>query len=251
MNNFLFLASFLTISLMVSAQTSTIRGQIVEQKMGETVKVELLGGSIFVFQQSEIDSIKKEKVLASKTAKRKEDYYRKDKGYRNITEIGLICGFGNNGSSNSYYYGMPQNDYGFSLHTVNGYQFNRFIYIGGGIGIDRFITYKQSFAPFYVRAASEFLKKRVTPYVFADVGYSHMLRFHSDEWTQGKNKGGIYHTAGAGVRIYTRSKASVLFGISYKRNTSQTTWQYSYEGSPVYKLNRSYQRVVFNVGVTF
>jgi len=232
---------------------SIIRGIITEQKIGENLKIQLLGGSVFVFQQNEIDSIKKEAVIAAATPQGKKDYFRKTKGYRNITELGIICGFGSNSNTQQYYYGTnpAQSDFGVSLHTINGYQFSRWLFVGGGVGIDRFITYKQTFSPFYLRVASELLKKRVTPYIYADIGYAHMWKFKSDEYTTYNNQGGIYHGAGGGVRIYTRGHASVIMGVGYRRNTSETTWQYAYEGSPVYNIQRAYQRVVFSMGVTF
>jgi hypothetical protein len=229
---------------------SIIRGQIVEQKIGETIKIELLGGSIFVFKQEEIDSIKKEKAFHQPLQKTKSDYYRRDKGYRNFTEMGLICGFGTN-NNGQYYYAQNRNDYGFSIRTTDGYQWSRYLFTGAGVGIDRFITYKQTFSPFYFRVASEFLKKRVTPYAFTDIGYAVMWKFRSDDYTIGKNKGGVYFSAGGGVRIFTRSHASVLFNVSYRLNKSASEWTYAYEGSPVYNLKRTYQRVVFGIGVSF
>ena len=228
---------------------SIIRGTIVEQILGESLKIELLGGSIFVFQQSEIDSIKKETALNQKSARAKHDYFRKDKGYRNMSEMSLICGFGTN---DNYYYGYNPNDYGFSLQTVNGYQWSRWIYTGVGIGIDRFITYKQTFAPFYFRASSEFLKKRITPYAFADIGYVHMLQSRGyDDFTNNKNRGGLYFASGGGVRFYTRSHTSVSLSVSYRRYHSSSEWTYDWEGSPIYNIDRQYQRVVFGVGVGF
>jgi hypothetical protein len=263
MKKTLFVLSFLLLSAVAFAQTpmedvvylkngSVIRGIITEQKIGESLKIKLLGGSIFVFQQNEIDSVKKEAVIATAAPNSKKEYFRKDKGYRSITELGIICGFGSN-NTQQYYYGSntAQSDFGVSLHTINGYQFSRWLFVGGGVGIDRFITYKQTFSPFYLRVASEFLKKRATPYIYADLGYAHMWKFKSDEYTTYNNQGGIYHGAGGGVRIYTQGRASVMMGVGYRRNTSETTWQYAYEGSPVYNLQRAYQRVVFSMCVSF
>src|SRR5207247_292438 len=56
------------------------------------VKIELVGGSVFVFQQSEIDSIKKENVMKNKLKEIKKNYFRRNRGYRNMTEFGIIYG---------------------------------------------------------------------------------------------------------------------------------------------------------------
>lgn len=229
---------------------SIIRGNIQEQKMGENLKIELLGGSILVYQQIEIDSIKKEdKIVVAKT---NPELVIKQKGFRNITEAGIIFG---KGSSNDYryYYGYSRNDFGVQLHTINGYQFNRFLFAGAGVGIERFISYRQSFAPFYLRLSSDLLKKRATPYIFTDIGYAlfWVNDISSDSYNYYNNKGGLFLQAGGGVRIFTRNKTSVQIGVAYKRVHSSSNWEYNYEGSAQYDLKRAYQRVVFLVGVSF
>lgn len=258
-----FMALFSLLSTSVAAQKnaekedvvylkngSIIRGNIQEQKMGESIKIELLGGSIFVFQQNEIDSIKKEPKLVQATPK--SNCIIKHKGFRNITETGVIFGLGKN-NDNNYYYGYNRNDFGVQLHTINGYQLNRFLFAGAGIGIEKFVSYGQSFAPIYVRLSSDFLNKRATPYVFTDLGYNlfWVNNNSNDGYNYYNNKGGLFLQTGGGVRIFTRSKTSVQIAAAYKRNHSSSNWEYSYEGSPQYELKRAYQRLVFLVGVSF
>lgn len=255
-----FIAIFICYSLTLFAQNKTekedvlylkngsvIRGSIIEQQIGESVKIELLGGSIFVFKQTEIDSIKKEnKIAQSKTEK--PEYYIKQKGFRIISETGIITGISGSGE----YYNNPF-DIGAQLHMVSGWQFNRFLFAGGGAGVEKMAAYRQGFAPFYARLSSDFLKKRTTPYVFTDMGYA--LFWDSDEYLEDysyyKNKGGFYLQAGGGVKIFTRSKAAINVGLAYKRLSSESDWQYNYEGSPKYNMKRTYQRMVILVGVNF
>ncbi len=232
---------------------SVIRGKVLEQK-NETVKVELLGGSIFVFKQTEVDSIKRENTLKNKLKEINRNYFRRDRGFRNMTEFGIIYGTNLKQDNEPYYYYYNNNtdDFGLSLHTVNGYQLWPYLYVGGGVGIDRFISYKQTFSPFYVRVASEFLKKKVTPYVFCDAGYSVMWKKKNDDYYSYENKGGYYVSCGGGIRVYTRSRASVVLSVAYKRNYSQTKWWYTQGGDgSYYEIKRTYQRLVMNVGVTF
>jgi hypothetical protein len=229
---------------------SVIRGTIQEQKIGESLKIQLLGGSIFVFQQSEIDSIKKEPKFVLVTPK--APIVIKQKGFRNITETGVIFGVGKSNDNYSYY-SYNRSDFGVQLHTINGYQFNRFLFAGAGIGIEKFVSYGQSFAPLYLRLSSDLLKKRVTPYIFTDIGYTFfwLKENNTDSYNYYNDKGGLFLQAGAGVRIFTRSKTSVQLGVAYKRNQSSSNWQYNYEGSPQYELKRTYQRMVFLIGVSF
>jgi len=232
---------------------SIVRGKITEHKYG-VVKIELTGGSLLVFQPGEIDSVKKENALKRNLKAIRKNYFRKDRGYRNMTEFGIIYGTDLKRDNNDpyYYYNNNQDDFGISLHTVNGYQVWPYLYVGAGVGVERFISLKQTFSPFYLRVASEFLKKRVTPYAFCDVGYSHLWKQKSNEYISYDNKGGLYVTAGGGIRIYTQSRASVVLSVAYKRNQSETKWWYTeWNEGTYYTIKRTYQRVVMSVGVTF
>lgn len=230
---------------------SIIRGTLKSPASENPLRIELMGGSLFVFQQSEIDSIKKENVLQRNEKALAKNYFRKDRGFRHITEFGFIYGTDLKQTETPYYYGYQRDDFGVSVHTVNGYQAWPYLFVGAGLGIDRFINYQQTFSPFYVRLASEFLKKRATPYVFADIGYSHLWKKKDDEWVSYQNRGGLYIAAGGGVRIYTNSRASVLLSASYRRNVSSTKWWYTQATDVVYNIQRTYQRLSINVGVTF
>lgn len=233
---------------------SIIRGKITEQKFGESLKIELLGGSIFVFNEGEIDSIKKENVRKAKLERIRKDYYRKDRGYRNITQLGLIYGVNlkNDDDPYAYYDNNNKDDLGLSIHTINGYQLWPYLYVGAGVGIERFISYKQTFSPFYVRVSSEFLKRKVTPYVFVDGGYAVMWKQRNNDYQSFENKGGAYASAGGGIRIYTRSRTSVLLSAAYRMNMSETKWWYTmWSDGSYYTIKRTYHRMVVGIGVTF
>ncbi len=121
-----------------------------------------------------------------------------------------------------------------------------------GVGIDRFITYQQTFSPFFIRLSSEFLKRKVTPYVYLDGGYSVMWKEPSNgDISYTKDLGGAYTAIGGGVRIYTRSRASVILSAGYKMNMSSTTWTYTGDYYDTYNIQRTYQRFVMNFGVSF
>ena len=235
---------------------SVIRGKIVDQLTSGKVKVELLGGSVFVFEATDIDSIRKENRARNSIKEIQRNYYRKDRGFRNMTELAIIYGvnFKNaqNTGYNNYYSNSTQDDIGLSLQTINGYQVWPYLFVGAGVGIDRFITYQQTFSPFFLRVSSEFLKKKVTPYVYLDAGYSVMWKQPSNDYTTNvKNEGGAYTAIGGGVRIYTRSRASVILSAGYKMNMSSTTWHYTYDTLDLYNVSRTYQRFVMNIGVSF
>lgn len=231
---------------------SVLRGKLLQPPGTEQLKIELHGGSIWVLNTADIDSIKKENGHKRRLAELKSNYYRKNTGYRNITELGIVYGPSQPNDNSNYYYHQTD-DIGLSIHTINGYQFWPYLFVGAGMGIDRYINYRQTFSPFYLRVTSEFLKRRVTPYVFGDAGYALMWQQKDNEFISYRNKGGYYVQAGGGVRIYTASRASVMLGLAYKRQYSETKWWYNNmenEG-PTYRIQRTYQRVAFQIGVTF
>lgn len=229
---------------------SIIRGQIKEQT-AEKLKVELFGGSAFLFSSAEIDSIKHEDGNKAKLKRFAKDYYHRNSGFRNMTEVGFVYGPGQSGYTQYYYSNATADDFGLSISTTNGYQVWPYLYVAGGVGIDRYITYKQTFSPLFIRLASEFLKKKVTPYVFCDAGYAVIWKQKNDEWTIYNGKGGLYIAAGGGVRIYTRSRASITLSAAYKRTHSETSWYYVGNETYKYNISRIYQRLVVNVGVSF
>jgi hypothetical protein len=232
---------------------SVIRGQMKQE--GDRFRIKLLGGTELVYQQGQIDSMKKEDVRKAQLYDIKHHYYRHDRGYRNMTEFGFIYGTNlKEQLENYYYYYQPTDDVGISLHTMNGYQIWPYLYVGAGVGIERFITYRQTFVPVYLRLSSEFIKRRVTPYVFIDAGYAFMPQDQvtsTDGYKYYNRLGGLYITAGGGLRIYTRSRASLTISAGYKRTNSGNRFMYSYEGSPEYETKRTYQRLVVSFGVSF
>lgn len=223
---------------------SQIRGEITEQKIGENLKIQLLGGSVFVFAENEIDSIKKEAVFAQ--VKDRSNFYAKHKGFRNMTEGGLIIG---HEFKDDWWGYSSRTDWGLMLHTVNGYQFNRFLYTGIGLGVEKNISYRENFAPIYARVAFDMLKKKATPYIFSDIGYAfNWSKENKDRIDNYNNKGGLYFSTGIGIRVFNSSKVSVTTAISYKRTTTISTFE-TWQGNA--KQTMVYNRVGISAGLSF
>jgi hypothetical protein len=233
---------------------------IIKEKT-DKIKIQISGGSIMVYKMDEIDSIKQESL--NKTLRRDffETYYRKAKGYRNITEVqftyGTIPGI-------NYYYGYvdaypaggAMDDIGVSAHTINGYQVCPQFFIGGGVGMDRLLTFRETFIPLYVRFQSELLKKRITPYLFADGGYAFMVANqvnNTSYYSYYHRLGGAYMTLGAGVHIYTKGPLSYMIGLGYRRNYGEIKYGEEYSGGNIqsYQYKLMYQRLVASWGLTF
>ena len=86
---------------------SVIKGQIIEQKIGEYVKIESYGGNVWVLETKTIDRIVKVDAI-----KVKKQGIIKKTGYFNISEAGVLAGKNDLG-----------NKYSLSVLVTNGYKF--------------------------------------------------------------------------------------------------------------------------------
>jgi len=208
---------------------------------------------LLLFQFS--NAQKKDSLLQSPS----KVYYAKHKGYMGSVEAGVLIGF-------EKVYSIPENCYyceqlaqrreniAISLRTVHGYRFFPYLFIGGGVGFDRYTGHFQSYVPLFARLQSEFLKGKITPFVSVDAGYGFLVQENESEglvYTRKPNLGGVYVATAAGVRFYTQSRVSVALTLGYSLQKSRSTFRYEYEGSPVYDIYRTYQRMTAGVGVVF
>ena len=147
---------------------SIIKGTIIEQVPGESLKIQTTDGSIFVCKLSEVEKITKETMkpviannpTAVKYASEEEEGNRPESGnglksgFRMLVETG-------------YQYALTDE----SNVTVGG-QIGSHFYIGGGLGI-RYYTTRKSFAmPIYANFRWDIINRRVTPFIDAKGGYT-------------------------------------------------------------------------------
>lgn|SRR5574344_1969655 len=136
---------------------SMIKGVIIEQVPNQTVKIQTADGSIFVYQMTEVLKITKE----AKEIKSEKNYDAPStnglhRGFRAIVEAG---------------YG----DYGddmVSLNAAAGFQLNPYIFLGAGAGVRYFTNNDTYSVPIFANFRSDFINRRITPFVDAKIGYS-------------------------------------------------------------------------------
>lgn len=155
---------------------SIYRGQIQELIPNQSLKIELLGGSVIVLQMNDVTKITKEakvqqyntyqtsSAVSYKDTTRRQFKYR-DKGYFFQSQL------------------MFENLQG-GLRIINGYKFNRFGYLGIGVGVDFLI--KDNFViqnsgngyadltgvylPLFLYHQGDILKKKITPFYTVEAG---------------------------------------------------------------------------------
>lgn len=217
---------------------SLIKGIIIEQVPGKSLKIETSDGSQFVYQIAEVEKFTRElkPVVAGATAaagtkmpatkREPKPFYSKQKGYFGGVEL-LIAG-------------SP------GLRIINGYKFGRFGYLGIAVGIEGNRTnnynYYDSYGPYMggmfgdrnpyatlnIVYGGDILKRRITPFYQIEAGYGFNLQNRSDRYYsyydnlgnyydyiyQQRNLGGPMGGAVFGVKFNTSKKVNFKLGLS-------------------------------------
>ena len=90
----------------------------------------------------------------------------------------------------------------FMISTTQGYQFNNFFFLGGGLGLLRYIDGKKTMMPIFAETSINLLNnKRVMPFLQARLGTV------VGEW------GGVYYSAICGVRLKVAQRHAVSLSL--------------------------------------
>lgn len=223
---------------------SMIKGIIVEQVPGKSLKIETSDGSQFVYMISEVEKFTRElKPVAASTGSTStmpmmkrvpKAFYSKQKGYFSGMEL-LIAG-------------SP------GLRVIHGYKFGRLGYLGVAVGIEANNTYSNrdynniqplysSYVPSFIGNmwgnhspfltfnlvyAGDIIKRKVTPFYQVELGYGLNLNRRSDQYSsyydgtgnyyefqyQRKNRGGPMGGVVFGLKMFTSKKVNFKLGLS-------------------------------------
>ena len=148
------------------------------------------------------------------------------KGYRGFVDLGGSIIPNSVGGRES-----SKNDGAVSVSTIHGYQFNRYFYLGAGIGLDSYLE-NLIYVPFFIDFRTDFidfqtgnLNKPITPFFDLRFGYS------NGTYASGS---GLYTSPSIGLNF----SVSRFFAVYFK---SGYVLQSTYYGN----LNG----IVFNVGL--
>ena len=237
---------------------SIIKGNILELLPSKSVKIELLDGSIFVFEMETVEKIAEEAVALptwaleeiemetkkelDKTAidqkKAKENIVKHipTKGFYNILSISYLTG---RNSENT-----PA--VGFGAEYILGYQKNQWLSFGGGLGVNNYgeASFISTFADIrgYLRNSS------ASPYYSLAAGYGFNNR---TGWNISDATGGFYVHPSIGVRAASRKSRHFLvsFGVKMQKSIVTRNWQ-----SPLFSTSPDeilYTRFNVSYGLTF
>lgn len=206
------------------------KGMVVEQVLGESLKVKIAGGSVIALAVADVYKITKEAAEVVPSAAPQSDYfggygyhhYRRDtstlpaylKPRRFFGTIEFRPGINNIG-----------------LRMVRGYKFNRFASIGMGIGVDgvyfgKGLSWGKGvydnknvnnglYIPVYLQMSGDLLARKITPYYYAEAGYAfHPANPFVDKNPISKSWGGPTAALGMGVKFYSKRNMSMAINVN-------------------------------------
>lgn len=218
---------------------SEFRGKLIEYKHGEYVKIKILGGQVITFPAEQVAKVVQESTQASAQKIRPvREYAFKEKGIYNETYVNLPMG------NNQWGWFVS----GLGLHHVTGYQYNRWIGTGIGIGVDSYeMGDGRNVMPIYLEARGYFSKKKVSPFYSVNLGYGIALKNKGAGINE--TKGGIMYNPSVGWRFGGHPNANFTLALGYKMQKISYRSQI-WDGSSL-EQKYMYKRINLKLGVLF
>ena len=201
---------------------SIIRGTVIEQVPGKSLKIQTNDGSIFAYEMSEVEKITKEQGTSyrQRGGQRVEQGGRQgrngssildgngvQRGYRGFFDIGYTVGTGDWDDTNRV-----------EFATSHGYQFNPYFYAGLGVGVNYYHQAEIWEIPIFADLRVDILNNWITPYVDFRIGYSVY------------DATGFYMSPMVGCRFDFGGPVALNFGIGYTMQKMEVDYGYYYRG---------------------
>ncbi|WP_300704249.1 hypothetical protein [Bacteroides sp.] len=219
---------------------SIIRGIIIEQVPNASLKIQTSDGSVFSYTLEEVEKITKEGYYKQpKQAKESKEMYRKQPRYVQERPVRQARSprTPRSSSTNSFgkaslrgYKGFVETGYIFDLtdnnancvdvSTIHGFQFNDYLFVGGGAAFNYYTDADAYSAPVFASFRANFRNKRIAPFADTKLGYSV------------GDVEGAYATAGIGVRFALARKMALNLKLEYVyQDYGYTSYGYDYSES--------------------
>ncbi len=213
---------------------SILKGKITELS-ADTISIEIVGGSVFVFSSSDAKGISREKKLVR----------YKESGYMFVLETGLLAGKrpGNN------LIRANEGINSFTLQCINGHEFRPELALGIGTGIDSYQNF--TILPVYLRLSGSLPKvsQKFSPMYILDGGYGFYSRlFNGNSINNGY--GGLMLNPAAGVRIRLSTNSSFTLNAGYRFQKGSTANFFGTPGDGI-REKITFNRISVRAGFMF
>lgn len=224
---------------------SLLKGEIVEYKQDEFIRIILTSGTELKISSGEIERIRQqlpgeEKEPAAKEKKSKEKkkpVMAENKGWYNVTYL-------------ASYNGRVDGEFkmGLGLQNIVGYQFNQFLGLGIGVGLDaQALDGSETLYPVYAEFRGYFSKRVKSPYYSVSAGYNFAFKNRKRDITEAKG-GYLIHPA-IGFRLAEDTETNVLIDIGYRFQQATFTRVIPFDDKLIKEID--YRRFTVRLGLIF
>lgn len=228
---------------------SIIKGEVIELIPDSIIKVKTADGSLFVYPSTDVAKVTKEKSVNAYNRQyqknnqerntRYQSYPYKTRGYRGDVELSYLIGAGDYASDRV------------ELTTSHGYQFNPYIYLGGGLGFQYWNDLEVFTMPIFTDFRVNFMKGKIIPNAGVKLGIAAEL---NDDAAAGG-----YFNPSVGVKFMLSRKNAINVSLGYTLQTLNRDYSYSSGGNYGYGGGYAYyyydsgnfNSVNFKVGYEF
>lgn len=235
-----------TIDIVHLKDGSILRGQLLEYQPGGRLRLKLSTTEV-TLDDSEVLKIVQEPVSRQQLRYLRRQYnqvYRfPEKGIYIHTGFGYLPEAGENNAET-----------GLNFQAAVGYQIQRWLGLGVGVGIDDYNVYEfgGSFVPLFVEARGYFTSTLRSPYWILAVGHGIALGSNDDDiwgWEQSREGGRMIYPA-IGCRFSGKKSGNLMIDIGYKFQRARYE-QMSTFSNEVITQSLIYRRFTLRIGMIF
>ena len=228
-----------TESIVYLKNKSVFKGEIIEYVQDEVLKMKLSNSeTIIVLDAKEVKKIIHGEVDKVFLQKQKKSYEFKERGFYNATNISLSMA----GSA----YSASGINFGYGAQTSFGYQFNRLLGAGVGIGMDYYYRGSgENLMPVFGEIRGYLFSKNFTPMYSLATGYSFAFKDKDRNITEAKGGWMIYPAVGF------RMGGSKLMNFTLDAGVRIQKAKYTFTSWDIRRQRITYRRLVIRVGFVF
>lgn len=129
-----------------------------------------------------------------------------------------------------------------TVQTINGYQFNKYLGTGLGLGVSKYGNYIT--LPIYATVKGYLYDKKVSPFYYGDIGYGFAWQSNNNEnvFEVDNVQGGLYWQLGLGYQI-NFYKSAMTFTLGYSNQYSKAEYTY-FQGWDMNSVKISEERIL-------
>ncbi len=224
---------------------SLLKGKVIEYNRGEKIVFEMSNGEQVEFQDEEIRKVVQsvtgpviERDEEGRVKRTTRPYEFEEHGWYNVT---YFTSYGGK-TDNEVYIGI-------GLLNITGFQFNRLLGLGLGTGVDIYsLEGGETIYPLFAEARGYFLKKNISPYYAASVGYGFAFKDKNQELA--KAKGGLLFHPAIGLRLGAAQSTNMVVDIGYKFQKAFFERRFEDNGD-IEERDILYKRLTIRFGLIF